>query len=110
MIGVSDDLSRIAMHLSSTLLKRWPVCLLAIVVLAVLPFAVTATGASTAKSPPRKASPGRSADRSYPSAPAGPRGPIRLSCMPGRAGIVGTDGPAGPQGPVGVNCASAPQA
>ena len=97
------------MHLSSTLLKRWPACLLALVVLAVLPFAVTATAKSTSQPPLRKASPARSADRSYPAVPAGPRGPIRLSCVPGRAGIVGTDGPAGPQGPLGVNCASAPQ-
>ena len=85
-----------------------PACLLEFIVLAVLPFAVTATGASIAKGPPAKIA-ARTAERSYPAAPAGPRGPIEISCIPGRAGVIGSGGPAGPQGPVGVACPSAPQ-
>jgi hypothetical protein len=97
------------MHPSNTHLKRWRLFLVAIIVLAAVPFAVSATRPAAAKPPVPGPSSARNAKRSYPAAPAGPRGPIELTCAPGRAGVVGSDGPAGPQGPVGVNCAPALQ-
>jgi hypothetical protein len=97
------------MHLQKTLRKRWPAGLLALIVLAILPFAMASAGASVTKPTPATTASARLTARSYPPTPAGPRGPIRISCLPGQTGVVGSDGPAGPQGPIGVSCSPAPQ-
>lgn len=109
MLKVPYPATGTAMHLQKTLRKHWLACLPALIVLAILPFAMASTGASAAKPTPAKALSAPLAARSYPAAPAGPRGPITISCLPGRSGVVGSGGPAGPQGPVGVSCPSAPQ-
>ena len=85
--------------------------LAATIVLGVLLFVVTATKATGRKQPRPQPVGGtarltvRPAGRAV---PAGPRGPITLTCRPGGAGVIGTASPAGPEGPVGVNCTAAP--
>lgn len=93
------------MHISNRPIKRWHGWLVAIIAMAALSFVVATTYAGSTK---LQLASGRAANRSVSAAPAGPRGPITLTCASGRTGHVGPAGPAGPQGPVGVNCASGP--
>jgi hypothetical protein len=94
--------------LAHALMKPWRALLLALVVLGVmLALVVNSTHASSQKQPASNTSPLRTSDEvNPPAAPAGPHGPIALTCTPGHAGVIGSSGPAGPQGPIGVSCAS----
>lgn len=77
--------------------KRWHRRLAAIIAAAsVLLFAITTTHAE-------------STQRQHLAAPAGPQGPIELTCRAGRASVISHDGPAGPQGPVVTDCGTAAQ-
>jgi hypothetical protein len=91
---------------ADTLLRHWQGRLAAFIVASVaLSSVLASTGAIGSIQKPGS---GVAAAHVYgqTATPAGPRGPIELSCAPGKAGVIGADGPAGPQGPVGVSCAS----
>ena len=92
------------MHLWNTPLARVRAILVATIALGVLLFAVTTTHATATKQQTHNgpAAAGQSAG------PAGPRGPVTLSCRANGDGVTVAAGPAGPQGPVGVNCAARP--
>jgi hypothetical protein len=79
--------------------------LVATIALGVVLLVATTTQATSAK---QQAHAGSAAGQTVPARPAGPRGPITLTCNPNGVAVVGTIGPAGPQGPVGVNCAASP--
>jgi hypothetical protein len=92
------------MQIWNTPIGRWRGLLVVTIMLGILLFAVTATQATGVKQRRHHVGP---AQQTTPStAPAGPRGPITVTCRPGGAGVIGASGPAGPQGPVGVNCAA----
>lgn len=96
------------MHLWNTPIARLRGLLVATMVLGVLLFVVTTTQATSAKQQPRGGAARQSGPRSVPATPAGPQGPITLTCAAGDAGVVNSASPAGPQGPVGVSCAASP--
>jgi hypothetical protein len=97
------------LNLWSTPITRLRGLLAATIVLGMLLFAVTTTQATSAKQPSHPgSSAGQTAAHNLPSAPAGPQGPITLTCSPAGAGVVGAPAPAGPEGPVGVSCAASP--
>jgi hypothetical protein len=99
----------IDMHLWNTPITRLRALLVATIALGVLLFVVTTTQATSAKQPShRGAAAGQTAAGVVPAAPAGPRGPITLTCSPGGVAVVGAAGPAGPQGPVGTTCGQSP--
>lgn len=96
------------MHLSPpslthNLMKHWPARLAAIIAVGVVLSLWVASTRATTTSPQRASN-----VASYQDAPAGTRGPIRLSCTRDGVATIGADGPAGPQGPVGVSCAPSP--
>jgi len=93
------------MHLWNTPLARVRGLLVATIALGVALLVVTTTQATSAK---QQAHLGSAAGQAVPARPAGPRGPIMLTCSPNGVGVVGAAGPAGPQGPVGVSCAASP--
>jgi hypothetical protein len=93
---------------ATTLMRHWQARLAAFIVAsALLSLVVATTGATSAQRDPLSGAAGRTVGPAAQTAPAGPRGPIELSCAPGKPGVVGAEGPAGPQGPVGANCAPA---
>ena len=96
------------MHLWNTPIARLRGLLVAAIVLGALLFVVTTTQATSAKQPHGGGVAGQSASRSVPATPAGPEGPITLTCAPSGTGVVNAAGPAGPQGPVGVTCPASP--
>lgn len=96
------------MHLWNTPIARLRGLLVATIMLGLLLFVVATTQATSAKQEPRGGAAGPGAPRHMPAAPAGPKGPITLTCAPGGTGVVNPAGPAGPQGPVGVSCSSGP--
>ncbi len=96
------------MHLWNTPIARLRGLLVATIALCMLLFVVATTQATSAKQPPGGGVAGQSASRSVPATPAGPQGPITLTCASGGTGVVKSAGPAGPQGPVGVTCPASP--
>jgi hypothetical protein len=93
------------MHIWNTPIGRWRGLLVATIMLGILLFAVTATQATGVKQRRAHVGPAQQiAPSTAPAVPAGPRGPITVTCRPGGGGVIGASGPAGPQGPVGVNC------
>jgi len=94
------------MHLWNSPIARVRALLAGVIVLGVALFVLTTTQATNAKQPPQHVgATGQSPSHVAPRAPAGPRGPITLTCGSG-GGVIGATGPAGPQGPVGVSCAA----
>jgi hypothetical protein len=97
------------MHLWNTPIARVRALLVATIALGVALFVVATTHATSANQPRHGGGASeQSATRVIPATPAGPQGPITLTCGPGGAAVVGAATPAGPQGPVGVNCAASP--
>jgi hypothetical protein len=95
------------MHLSTTSIKHWHGLLATLIVITVLCAVLGITHATSAEQRTPNTLTQHATDRSVPAAPAGPRGPISLTCVPGQAAVIAARGPAGPQGPVGVPCAPA---
>jgi len=90
--------------------RRSNVWRVAVVLLVALSFVARATLAVSAPDRSKtNGSPALSAGRNDPAAPAGPQGPIKLTCLTGHPVVIGSDGPAGPQGPVGSSCSPEPK-